>query len=263
MKSKRESVQFSDKAAFDQLKPNAEEEAVDVMVADVDWLDHDVIAFVRLKETIDMGLERANARFVMVLIGPLGNSTKHTEIAQALAALLQDKAMVDAAYDAPTARDLVRALNDHLHTIKIMPNAHIPTKKGVDKRKARILAEIHRLEGRELDQSEKWAERGKAITSFSVPNAILFAQKYALGLMLGILIALICANTDSKWYNEHLGPENYDSAVQWPTIFGLSFGGHGLTFNFVVNDILMALYFGLATKEIAEAFQVCLCPQVR
>ena len=53
---------------YDQLKPNAEEESVDVMVADVEWIDHDIIVFARLKETIDMGLERSNARFVVVLL---------------------------------------------------------------------------------------------------------------------------------------------------------------------------------------------------
>ena len=40
-----------------------------------------------------------------------------------------------------------------------------------------------------------------------------------------------------------------------PTLFGLSVRGHDVTLHFLVNDVLMALFFGLAVKEIAEAFQ--------
>jgi hypothetical protein len=61
------------------------------------------------------------------------------------------------------------------------------------------------------------------------------------------------ANTSAAPHTDAPGDASH---VEWPTMFGLSLDGHGVTFNFVVNDILMALYFGLATKEIAEAFQV-------
>ena len=40
-----------------------------------------------------------------------------------------------------------------------------------------------------------------------------------------------------------------------PTLFGLSVHGHDVTLHFLINDVLMTLFFGLAVKEIAEAFQ--------
>jgi NhaA family Na+:H+ antiporter len=40
-----------------------------------------------------------------------------------------------------------------------------------------------------------------------------------------------------------------------PTILGLTFNGHDVTLNFLVNDVLMTLFFGLAVKEITEALQ--------
>ena len=38
-----------------------------------------------------------------------------------------------------------------------------------------------------------------------------------------------------------------------PTLFGLSVHGHDVTLHFLINDVLMTLFFGLAVKEIAEA----------
>jgi hypothetical protein len=43
---------------------------VDILVADVDWLERDFVVFVRLKSPIDLRLERhAPAKFVVVVMG--------------------------------------------------------------------------------------------------------------------------------------------------------------------------------------------------
>ena len=39
-----------------------------------------------------------------------------------------------------------------------------------------------------------------------------------------------------------------------PTIFGLTFDGHDVNFYFIVNDVLMCFFFGLAAQEITESF---------
>ena len=39
-----------------------------------------------------------------------------------------------------------------------------------------------------------------------------------------------------------------------PTIFGFSFDGHEVNFYFIVNDVLMCFFFGLAAQEITESF---------
>eukprot|EP00929_Paragymnodinium_shiwhaense_P112653 TRINITY_DN8091_c0_g2_i1.p1 TRINITY_DN8091_c0_g2~~TRINITY_DN8091_c0_g2_i1.p1 ORF type:complete len:660 (-),score=88.81 TRINITY_DN8091_c0_g2_i1:236-2215(-) len=69
-------------------------------------------------------------------------------------------------------------------------------------------------------------------------------QKYAIPLLSGILIAVI-------WANVHY--ESYHTVIDEPIISGASVVGHPLTLHFVVNDIFMVFFFGLAIKEVTEA----------
>jgi NhaA family Na+:H+ antiporter len=141
-----------------------------------------------------------------------------------------------------------------------------------------------------MDQSSKWQERQKDVFTeesggVTLHNLWVFAQKYAMPLLLGILIALIWSNVDNTSYQALCGPSHHGSSsvvsnktnstgsssssshrlllstsssqgsTPKPTILGLSFHGHDVTLNFLVNDVLMTLFFGLAVKEITEALQ--------
>lgn len=131
------------------------------------------------------------------------------------------------------------------------------------------------------DQGAKWGAREKDTFTYglSVGAVFTFAQKYALPLLTGIVLALVLANTNPSGYtrwtgvahdddeDDHhedggdhryllsrmLSGSSHDSNI--PTIFGLSINDHDFTLHFLVNDILMVFFFGLAVKEIAEAFQ--------
>lgn len=66
------------------------------------------------------------------------------------------------------------------------------------------------------------------------------ARDFSLPLLTGVVAALAWANLD---------PEGYAHFVHWSP-----FGEHGpLSVHFVINDLFMALFFGLAAKEITEA----------
>ena len=136
-----------------------------------------------------------------------------------------------------------------------------------------------------MDQSTKFLlrQRNTLETGYTLENLWAFAQKYALALLLGIFIALVWSNVDDASYQRFCGPAHHGAALTndtnssaahrmllssssatgsgsscpapKPTILGLSFHGHDVTLNFLVNDVLMTLFFGLAVKEITEAFE--------
>ena len=62
-------------------------------------------------------------------------------------------------------------------------------------------------------------------------------QQFSLPLILGVLAAIVWAN---------VAPHSYHELVHHELV------GH-LSFHFIVNDVFMALFFGIATKEITEA----------
>jgi len=82
-------------------------------------------------------------------------------------------------------------------------------------------------------------------------------QEFSIPLILGVICAMFWAN---------IAPDSYHALVHTPvhqlgTIFGQhAMGGenhagwdHYLTLHFLINDIFMALFFGIAAKEITEA----------
>lgn len=67
-----------------------------------------------------------------------------------------------------------------------------------------------------------------------------FLQEYSLPLIAGVVTAVVWAN---------LSHHSYEHMLHWSP---LGEGSH-LTFHFLVNDLFMVLFFGIATKEITEA----------
>ncbi len=65
-------------------------------------------------------------------------------------------------------------------------------------------------------------------------------QEFSIPLILGVLIAVVWANVDHHSYHvlNHWSPFGKDSHFN---------------FHFIMNDLFMALFFGIAAKEIAES----------
>lgn len=73
---------------------------------------------------------------------------------------------------------------------------------------------------------------------------VSFLQEFSIPLIGGVLVALAFAN---------LAPEAYASIIGWEPVPGFQLLGHAVTFQFLIDDIFMALFFGMAAKEITES----------
>lgn len=70
-------------------------------------------------------------------------------------------------------------------------------------------------------------------------------QEFSLPLIFGVVVGLIIANMDDHLYHwlVHLAPLGD----------GAELLGHKITLHFLINDIFMVLFFGIAAKEITES----------
>lgn len=76
-----------------------------------------------------------------------------------------------------------------------------------------------------------------------------FVTNYSLLLIFGALIALIWANINAESYHHFVEFVIWDHAP-----IGHAHDGHrSLTLHYLVNDVLMALFFAIAAKEVWEA----------
>eukprot|EP00946_MAST-07B_sp_MAST-7B-sp1_P002607 g2607.t1 len=312
------------------LMQDPEEDAVHMMVGEVDFLDSEtkedlefeqfhlqkegggkekttttkrfgkkkktnLLLFVRSALPVDIGRDETNARFFVIV---LGNSSQRarlvdTQIGISFASLLQDEKVVGAAYEARVGSTVIDALRMRLRDIHMVPQLHRPTNKGMEKRTRRLDRLLGRLgehHAWRTNQHDRWLERqGDTLSKgLTLANMWAFLQKYAIPLLLGITIALIWSNIDYTSYDKYCGAAHHGahvetaqnnqtnstnttshgrmllaqtssasqgmgSSISKPSLLGLSFSGHEVTLNFLVNDVLMALFFGLAVKEITEA----------
>eukprot|EP00929_Paragymnodinium_shiwhaense_P024519 TRINITY_DN15050_c0_g2_i1.p1 TRINITY_DN15050_c0_g2~~TRINITY_DN15050_c0_g2_i1.p1 ORF type:complete len:624 (+),score=139.80 TRINITY_DN15050_c0_g2_i1:104-1975(+) len=69
-------------------------------------------------------------------------------------------------------------------------------------------------------------------------------QKYAVPLLSGILVALVWANLDH---------DSYHWVMDEPIFPEAEVVGHPVSLHFIVNDVFMCFFFGLAIKEVTEA----------
>jgi NhaA family Na+:H+ antiporter len=69
-------------------------------------------------------------------------------------------------------------------------------------------------------------------------------QEFSIPLISGVVVAML-------WANLHY--ESYEHVVHWAPIADLEVFGHLVTHHWLVNDIFMVLFFGIAAKEITES----------
>ncbi|QDT11160.1 Na+/H+ antiporter NhaA [Planctomycetes bacterium K23_9] len=81
-----------------------------------------------------------------------------------------------------------------------------------------------------------------------------FLYENSIFLVAGSVVALLWANLDAAWghdtYNHFM---HFDLRALFGAVHADGHGSHGPTFHFLVNDILMALFFAIAAKEVWEA----------
>jgi NhaA family Na+:H+ antiporter len=77
-----------------------------------------------------------------------------------------------------------------------------------------------------------------------VRRTLNLLQEFSIPLITGVVVAMFAANLAPAWY-EHV--------LHWMPLGDVSVFGHDLTFHFLVNDVFMVFFFGIAAKEITEA----------
>jgi Na+:H+ antiporter, NhaA family len=88
-----------------------------------------------------------------------------------------------------------------------------------------------------------------------------FLQEFSIPLIVGVFAALIAANLapDSyhHWFGEIHGGDDHGGGHgdEHGGVFNLGFAlfGHTVGLHFLVNDVFMVFFFGIAAKEITEA----------
>jgi Na+/H+ antiporter NhaA len=77
-------------------------------------------------------------------------------------------------------------------------------------------------------------------------SVVWYIQTYSLPLILGVVAGMCMANLDEQ---------SYDDLRHFEVVPAETFAlfGHAITIHFVINDIFMTFFFGIAAKEITEA----------
>jgi NhaA family Na+:H+ antiporter len=75
-------------------------------------------------------------------------------------------------------------------------------------------------------------------------SVIGILTEFSIPLLTGVVVALLAANLFSDWYRD---------AVLWMPFGDVSVLGHTLTLHWIVNDVFMVFFFGIAAKEITES----------
>lgn len=73
-------------------------------------------------------------------------------------------------------------------------------------------------------------------------------SELAAFLLFGTFVALVWANIDYESYHHFVDNPLFHSALLNHS------GDHGISLHFLVNDIFMVLFFGIAMKEVSESF---------
>ncbi|HXV36995.1 MAG TPA: Na+/H+ antiporter NhaA [Myxococcota bacterium] len=69
-------------------------------------------------------------------------------------------------------------------------------------------------------------------------------QEFSIPLLSGVAVAMLWANLDH---------DSYERVVEWVPLAGLEVFGHAVTLHWLVNDVFMVFFFGIAAKEITES----------
>uniref|UniRef100_A0A3Q3XBR9 Anion exchange protein n=1 Tax=Mola mola TaxID=94237 RepID=A0A3Q3XBR9_MOLML len=99
-------------------------EASNVLVAQVDFLEKPIIAFVRLSSAVLFtGLTEVPlpTRFLFLLLGPHGNGPQYHEIGRSIATLMTDEIFHDVAYKAKDRTDLLSGIDEFLDQVTVLP----------------------------------------------------------------------------------------------------------------------------------------------
>eukprot|EP00401_Gymnodinium_catenatum_P071949 CAMPEP_0117532474 /NCGR_PEP_ID=MMETSP0784-20121206/39388_1 /TAXON_ID=39447 /ORGANISM="" /LENGTH=1184 /DNA_ID=CAMNT_0005328871 /DNA_START=56 /DNA_END=3610 /DNA_ORIENTATION=+ len=234
------------------LKPEEQDEACHVLVMTSNKFkekSHTIGRFLRFETPLNFALPpmRVCARFLLLLIGPTCKAMELSTLSNSLAAILIDDELMDQLSMVNTIEGFIGAVDTKLNHLTVVPHFRAntaPPKSDTDLDGNPLSTCIEHPSAREADQhsGDTRGGHGSAAPPISWRSIIRTMQKYSLPLVSGVALALVWSNAD---------PKSYHTIVDG-TIFGLEFV-HPISLHFVVNDIFMCFFFGLAMKEVTEA----------
>jgi len=174
-------------------------------------------------------------RILCVIMGPESRWTNLQSIGNSFAALLADEHLVEELLSTKQATDFIDIVDAHLDHMKVVPQVNLG-KQGLINGALALTPVEEAASETEMEQKKDWRE--------GVQSLIRFAQKCSLPLILGVLMALIWSNIDMHSYH------NFAHGALWE---GAQFIGYTVSLHFLVNDIFMCFFFGLAIMEVTEA----------
>nr|AAN75454.1 Na-dependent Cl/HCO3 exchanger [Doryteuthis pealeii] len=99
-------------------------ESANILVGEVEYLNHQVTGFIRLNKALilgDLTEVPVPTKFIFFLLGPLGNSNRYHEIGRSIATLMSDEVFHDVAYKARNRDDLLAGIDEFLDQVTILP----------------------------------------------------------------------------------------------------------------------------------------------
>ncbi|CAK0886828.1 unnamed protein product [Prorocentrum cordatum] len=230
-------------------------------------------ACLRFSNPVEFAQCETVVRFLVVLVGPVGAADEISQIGNSLAALAVDEDLVGSLDKAVDGVSFSAAMHRRLNDIPVMPRSRLQghghhhelgaqnppesSPRGSPTESPRSTAKgkkSSKATGDEQEFQEHSADRmhERDPATMSLCRRMWFyarplrhaIQKYSLPLVCGVLLALTWVNVD-----EH----SYHTAIHGYFSDDLSIFGHKVSLHFIVNDIFMCFFFGLAIKEVTEA----------
>jgi len=186
---------------------------------------------------------------LMVFVGPTGHDKKLSCAGESFAALALDEILMGDLVMAKDVPAFIKAVNTRLNNLTVLPHAQV---QAICDPSTPTTEEQHAPEpkghghGNGHGHGEVYGPTGEALGGAQCGNNIIVQtmQKYSIPLVTGVLVALIWSNVDIELYNK------FNDSPLWEDAEIL---GHTFSLHFIVNDIFMCFFFGLAIKEVTEA----------
>ncbi|XP_069502104.1 anion exchange protein 2 isoform X2 [Ambystoma mexicanum] len=158
---------------LEKIPENAE--ATVVLVGCVEFLDQPTMAFVRLREAVELDsvLEVSiPVRFLFVLLGPIHSNMDYHEIGRSISTLMSDKHFHEAAYLADERQDLLNAINEFLDSSVVLPPSEVQGEELL-----RSVAHFQRVMLKKREEQDKRQFLGKDEPESEEETALLEAKK--------------------------------------------------------------------------------------
>lgn len=177
------------------------------------------------------------------------NATEGSEILEAIRSFMRHSCIVPRAR--PISRVKIGMLAAQTMAQERLQAAHDMWEsfKQMNRKENRMETALKRRLRKELKLQQQmthssWLTRCKATV-----------QKFSLPLLFGVLLALVFCNVSPTTYEYVVGTNHHhvgdyldlSGSAHWKLL------GHPLTIHFLVNDLFMVFFFGLAAKEVTEA----------